>query len=377
MARYPLARRGRYLEIRRRPIPFSFWPTYRGARRYGLQSTLFVLDPWIAIRESIKKRCPETALTEALACLDQSEDFFRSASSSSILAAQPLQLYYSFLNVVKAYCLTVGLRPSYERAQHGLAERLTAGGSEYVDAYLEAYPSPAGGMANMFDEFHMALAGRRLARRSVFHLPHLLPQVLSGHRMWADAAGQTERFISVSEIHFEYDPASREIWVRTIFRPDDLSRLGVGHGQLVLQSGLSPNFRLVRDAQIPGAFVEAEQVTPVAYTGRPSDRLSDVASALKEQLWMTVGSAPPYRRYYVYLSPPAETCCRMHQLLSIYAISYYLGSITRYRPQDFRRILEGPFGARFEEFVTGQPMQFLYLLASLFAQKEITKPSIV
>jgi hypothetical protein len=74
------------------------------------------------------------------------------------------------------------------------------------------------------------------------------------------------------------------------------------------------------------------------------------------------------------LTEDAQT---LPQLLSIYAISYYLGSITRYRPHHFPAINDGAFGPRIQDFISGQPQQFLYLLASEFARREIAKPSIL
>ncbi|QZA77472.1 hypothetical protein K4H28_14485 [Deefgea tanakiae] len=63
-------------------------------------------------------------------------------------------------------------------------------------------------------------------------------------------------------------------------------------------------------------------------------------------------------------------------LLSIYARAYYFGSITRYRPHHYPSITDSAFGSRVQDFITGQPQQFLYLLASEFAKREIAKPSI-
>lgn len=98
---------------------------------------------------------------------------------------------------------------------------------------------------------------------------------------------------------------------------------------------------------------------------------------LKRRIWVTVNSSQPYRRYYAYLAPPAEQAEVLPQLLSIYAITYYLGSITRYRPQLFDTLLAESFGPRIEEFVSAQPMQFIYLMASEFAEQEITKPALI
>ena len=61
----------------------------------------------------------------------------------------------------------------------------------------------------------------------------------------------------------------------------------------------------------------------------------------------------------------------MPQLASVYALMFYLGSITRYRPQDFATVTE-PYAWLVSEFVETQPAQWLYLiLASHIAQTEV------
>jgi hypothetical protein len=92
---------------------------------------------------------------------------------------------------------------------------------------------------------------------------------------------------------------------------------------------------------------------------------------------MYVLTVPPYRRYYLYLCPEKEKGDILPQLASVYAIMYFLGTITRYRPQEFERMLRGALGAYILEFLASQPSQFLYLAASDFAQREITLPAIV
>lgn len=47
-------RSGTLVVVRQRPVPFSFWPMHRGTRRFGLQSSLFVRDPWTVIRAPCK-----------------------------------------------------------------------------------------------------------------------------------------------------------------------------------------------------------------------------------------------------------------------------------------------------------------------------------
>lgn len=297
------------------------------------------------------------------------------------MAARPLLLYYCFMNLTKAYALTVQQKPTFNQAQHGIAERIGTGGVELDDAYLEAYksPNPRTGALNLFDEFLEALSGTVLSANQNFHLKSLLPQILPGHRLWAEAANQTERFISLESIRLIESTKRKQIWLLLYLFADDLTRLGVSHKRLLQESQLAGKFREVKtERSVQGRrLICFEQTQPLAYSHRASDEVANLVADVKRFLWATVASVPPYRRYYVYLAPPAEHGEVLPQLLSIYAITYYLGSITRYRPQHFDVILKGSFGPRIEEFISGQPLQFIYLMASEFAEQEVTKPSIV
>lgn len=383
MAKPPAARAGARFEISRRPIPFSYWPARRGRRHHALQSLLFALDPWIVIRRAIEERCPEARQVEALSVLDQARDFHLASSQAGVTAAKPVLIYYCYMNLVKAFCLTKGAVVTFERAQHGLAESLTLGGNEYVDATLDAYPTPnRNGQRNNFADFLQVLTGRPLAAQISYPVPHVLPQILPGHRLWSQANQTRERFISAESVEFWHSKTNKQIWIRIYFSADDLSRLHVGRQALLNDSGLSQAFRLVRNDREKNGSIDNlvcfEQTTPTVYVGdHPADAINHLASSVKDNLWSTVSTVPPYRRYYVYLSPAAELGSRMPQLLSIYATSYYFGSITRYRPHHFDNLMASKWAARIQDFVEGQAPQFLYLMASEFCEQDVTQPSIL
>jgi hypothetical protein len=291
-------------------------------------------------------------------------------------------LYYCFMNLAKALALCTGTSLTFDRARHGLSENIKPGGVELIDAFLIATrsPSKSHGKLQVFDELFKTLFGKGLPKSSLnFDLSVLLPQVLPGHRLWADAKKAKERFISLHEVRFCMDKASRKVWLCLYLFSDDLARLEVTHTRLIQESGLAPSFREVKCTEHRDGrkLICLEQKKPRSYTSRPSDVIPELVGDITRNLWATVGASHPFRRYYVYLAPPAESSSVLPQLLSVYAITFYLGSITRYRPQHFDAILSGEFGSRIEEFISGQPSQFVYLMASEFAQKEITQPSIV
>lgn len=378
------ARTGERLRVNGKQIPYSFWPTKVGPRgNASLQTLLFSLDPWAIIDQTINTSCPEQSKSEALACLNQARDFFESAADAQRVSARPLTLYYCFMNLVKAFCLTKGTQVTFNKAQHGLAEKLKKPHErELTDAFLSAFPSPNGsGILQNFSEFMGALTGNGIAAPKDYDIPILLPQILPGHRLWAAASNKRERFVAIHDIRTYINKKTSDLWLSLYFVRDDLSRINVPINAFLKEADLQQDFSQVACSEDDGAkrqLICFQQNQPVVCTtNKPANFLQDLFDFIRNRLWATVATVPPYRRHYVYLRPPGETGQVLPQLLSIYALAYYLGSITRYRPHHFPSITSAAYGPRIQDFVTGQPQQFLYLLASEFAEREIAKPSIL
>jgi len=64
------------------------------------------------------------------------------------------------------------------------------------------------------------------------------------------------------------------------------------------------------------------------------------------------------------------------QLLSMYLIVFLLGSITRYQPHQFDRLLDTRYGAHLIGAVTEVPAQYIYLMASELLEREVTRASL-
>lgn len=355
---------------------------YRGTRRPGLQSYIFATNPWALISASIRERCPAVARDEALASIVQAESFYKAATEADVWAAKPLLTYYCLLNLVKAYGLTEALHQTFDKAQHGLTSMRHPGGDELTDSFLRAFPSPnpRNGDYQLFDEFLRVIRGNGLPGQADYPLAALLPQIVPGHRIWCDASRQRERFVSLESIEIMESRPRREIWLRLSVFADDLTRLGVTHATLMSEGDLNPRFREITSAvhEATGRrLLRFEEVVTTPYRGRAADQIQRLVSGFQNHLWATVLSVPPYRKYYLHLSPPAEAPQRLPQVISIYAIFYYLGSLTRYRPQYFDEVLQGAYGQQLQEILTNQPSQFLYLMASEFARREVTRAAIV
>lgn len=377
MSRLPAARKGSPLKIKDKPLSFSFWPVTRTTRRYGLQSHLYSTNPWALIAQSITKRCRSAARDEARACIAQAEFFFRSAVGTEDLASKPLPLYYSFMNVAKALALTAGIRASFDQARHGLADRIALGGKEWTDAFLEAHPQKVGKPPNVFDDFLCALGCPRLTTVLQLHVTALAPQLLPGHRIWCGAADERERFVPLQALPFLHSSGSKGIWALIQLRAEDLSRLELSRKQLLKEARALALFREVTREDAPADTITLELKEPVDYTGRPSDRVAELVRRIRPLLWATATTVDPYRHYYLYCAPSGQHPQVLPQLASIYAMAFYLGSITRYRPQHFRSILESPVGGFVQEVLASQPTQFLYLVASEFAARDVVRAPLV
>ncbi|MCC6163670.1 MAG: hypothetical protein IT182_10010 [Acidobacteria bacterium] len=320
------------------------------------------------------------ARDEALSSLEQAEFFYRSAVGVREWAAKPLPLYYSFMNLAKAFALTQGVRTTFDRAQHGVSEQLPPGGKELQDASLEVHPSPGNRGPNLFADFGAALGASPIATKTSYQVPLLLPQIVPGHRIWCDAAGADERFFAIDSIPFNHSATPKQLWATFRILEDDLDRVGKTRKELLKETRLKGAFREIEgcDDNVSGKFaVQLEQIAPMPYSGRTADKLAALVATLRPYIWSTVTSIRPFRRYYLYASPVAEHASLLPQALSIYAIAYYLGSITRYRPQHFARILAGSFGEFIQEFLTSQPSQFVYLMASDFAKRDVARAPLV
>ncbi|MDA8093088.1 MAG: YaaC family protein [Betaproteobacteria bacterium] len=382
----PQPRAGEILRIKDRPLEFSFWPMERTTRRYGLGTRIFATDPWTVIRHSTERRCLTSTRSAALAFLEQAEDFYR-AAESGVKAAKPVLLYYCYMNLAKAFLLACRQRGDVNNARHGLLEKLDPppNNIELVNAFLNAVQTAPLGAAGQplqnFDELFLAISGVSIMGPKRYDLKYLMPQIVPGHRLWVEGDGNnnTERFVSIEEIEFCKDAATKEIWLRLYLFRDDLKRVNLGHQEVLNRSRLAVLFREVQcnEKRDRRPLVCFEQLQPITYTHRPSDKVPVLIEGVRHLLWRTVLSTRPYRKYYIYPAPTGEHGQVVPQILSIYAITYYLGSIVRYRPHHFDKIVAGPYGPFIEAFLNDQPLQFIYLMASEFAEKEVTKAGIV
>ena len=377
-------RSGVELKANRRAVPFSIWPVAtNNVHRSPVQSLLFAIDPWLIMKRSIAEQIDDQDTeNEALSYIDQASDFYKSALQSQLDAAKPVQLYYSYLNIVKAFILCRGNQQTMPKIRHGISESIPQGGDEFTDAYIEIWKSPDSQMRlQAFDEFLQALNCPQFPNGYKIPIIDLVPQILPGHRLWAAATGEKERFLSLQRVQFTQNANSKRkrLWLRLYLYRDDLPRLGHTQKDVLDHSLAGRDFHIVKCTESIDnrELICFEQTRSVPYNRHGVDLAASLSERIRNRLWVTVASNSPYRRYYLYICPPFSQSYLLPQLASIYALTFYLGSVTRYRPTVFQSLLKDAYGPRIGEFISGQPAQFIYLMASEFAKRDVTQPAIV
>jgi hypothetical protein len=370
------AKDGLHLQVSHQNVQFSFWPTVKGTRRSKLQSRVFTSDPWALMAEGIADICPKNSREAAHAFRIQAEDFYDAAIANGTrnIGAKPLLLYYSFLNLSKAFLLTWGRSNPIDRPGHGISEKARI--TQVEGIRLSVYPTSAR-KPQIFDQMMKALTGVGLAFPHSYRLGYLLPQILFGHRVWCAAAKERERFLPVENIEYVDNRDNRDVWIRMHFKKEELSRVGLTQEEALVRSKANRKWRFVKlDEAQNDEYLCLEQVDSVSYTHRPSDVLNEITERVRPYLWTSVLLHPPYRKYYLYLSPRNERASVLPQLLSMYLVIFLLGSITRYQPHQFDRLLDTQYGAHLIGCMTEIPTQYIYLMASELLKREVTRASL-
>jgi hypothetical protein len=364
------ARAGTRVVVRKQAVPFSYWPMRKTNRRWGLHSMVYATDPWPVISASLRHQCSASTLPSAESFVRQAREYFRAAENATAIETKPVLYYYSFLNLAKAFALARGQAALVGAVQHGLSDRGAA--SSLAAAEVLAFKSTST-KTNAFYELHEALGWDPSAFPSIMRVGELMSQILVGHRLWREASGGRERFIQVEEVHLLHDAKKRQLWGAIDLTAAAIRRRSRSFANIRDEGGMASDWVV---AQPPDASMRRfEQKSPVTYGHRSSDNVMDVIDSLRPVLWRTITSTEPYRRYYLYLSPPSEV--RLDQLLSTYALMYYLGSLTRYRPLELLSAIDGPYGEFLHEFLAAQPQQFVFAIASEFLQREVSRAGVV
>src|SRR4051794_24292727 len=144
-------------------------------------------------QSAIAAKLGDDSTKEALAFLEQGEDFYATARGRT--AAHPLLHYYAMLNVGKALLRTRAFPHPLERAHHGLQDQ-SAGVADPKLVTIKAM-GPSTTNPRVSRELLAVLGYTPPATGTVYLASDLMAQVVVGHRLWREATGESERFLVV------------------------------------------------------------------------------------------------------------------------------------------------------------------------------------
>jgi hypothetical protein len=177
-----------------------------------------------------------------------------------------------------------------------------------------------------------------------------------------------ERLYVIHDAQFRYDHGKRElwviIWVRRSEFPDSRSL-----GQLRSRSYFSGFFAQVEADEDHKGCVPFES-KPVSYGRSPHEALPEIGRKCTTAGVVSILTPNGYRYYLSNFQPTIRVC----QLLASYMAMFYFGSVARYRPAEYEKMLAGRFGWAIEEFLATQAHQFVYLAANALLKSEVVAP---
>lgn len=331
-------------------------------------------DIWEFLRHECGSKLPAEKTKMAFSFIEQAYDFYE-ATKNPRIGSKSLLYYYSFLNLVKAFLLVKKIKiPNVLR--HGISDpkanvrlKLT------LSTQVVSCDGCAQDHSKLFPEFLKVLNTN--VQHRTHKLKELLQQVPGIHRSYCEITRSRPSFLPIKSIDVLKTKQS-QIFIRLKFSSNDkdvdatLPIVRKRRAFKTLFTQVSAQRR--RNGRIIPIMNEKWYQSKL-YDGKKrkvNTGYQDISKAMcKIGLWNIL--TRDGQRFYFSSISPANI---MPSLGSIYAIMFYLGSITRYKPYDFDKIFKGKYAWLVAEFFKTQPMQFIYGLAGQMANVEVA-PTLV
>jgi hypothetical protein len=299
----------------------------------------------------------------SLAYLDQARDFYEAASNPR-LGSKPLLYYYAFLNLAK-FALIVRGTPLPQKIQHGISDpRANSKQQIKFSGQRVQWTGRAQDRSELFPEF-LAMLNDGIVSHGSASIKALLRQIPTIQRTYCHVTDEPNAFMPLRDVVLLH--ADGEIWARFCIRSSDarLEKILERIGRRQSFKRLLTRVRSDSDAEV---WFETDSVPGVK---RGID--NGIRTLAKKLAPLGVGAILTGNGYRLYLSdvPPSQ---RLPQLAAVYGVMFYLGSITRYRPHEFERLIHGGESWLIGEYFSTQPTQFIHILCSFLAGRVVHKP---
>jgi hypothetical protein len=341
-----------------RDAPTGF-PIYVSKR----QPRIVTADVWAYLTHASRELLPKTEAVQAAAFVDQAFEFFEAARNPRI-GSRPLLFYYSFLNLAKVFLL-VRRVPMAVAPLHGIRDpRENVKGKLYLEGQRVRLEAREAGQTKIFPEFVIALGGAVGKRRNVEVLS-LFRQIPGIHRTFCRVSRRKASFLPVAR--FEVLSHEGRVFARMALRRNDAD-VRVTIAGVRSRQKFKRVFEQVRSEEGNEYWFETGEVAGA--TKARDQAIKQIAERIQNVGVWSIMTREGYRYYLGDVAPAGV----LPPLASIYATMFYLGSVTRYKPYDFDRMVSRRYAWLISEFLRTQPSQFLYCLASHIAGIDVVPP---
>ncbi|SHJ59829.1 YaaC family protein [Aquimarina spongiae] len=311
----------------------------------GHERKLIISDVWAFWDYVIKKKNIDKKFL--LSLLEQAKNFYNAAESAP-LNTKPLLFYYSFLNLSK---IVLNLEHNYGQHihyLHGISER---NNNSFRRSGVTLQPIEKDKI-KVASELYRLFNGVTIDTNTTINLKNLLSHCVGIHRAYSEIYRVSESFCKLSNVLYFKD--GKEIGIKAKVQCDG---------------------RDITSLKKLGYHIEKEEGIPYLIESLNIDKYSPTRQdyyALSQQLihkgvWYYVGDDG----YKMYISKQKQH--RYPTEMIIYWTIFYLGSITRYRPNLFKEIFNDMEQWLMSEFLTTQPKQFLYLTTAKMLGQKVLK----
>lgn len=311
-------------------------------------SDLWALLDYI-IKQFVKYKNRDTK--EFLLSLHEQAKYFYQAAEVAPVKSQPLLFYYSFLNLAKAYlCIVQGMSPDNEY-MHGISTSVNRHTSIQT-AEVTVKPLLDSGRASVA---HLLLSsfGDQISfmTATTLSIKECLASCIGIHRTFCETYNEQETFVRLIDPKC-YREGKRLEFVATLKKCDAATVA------ILISQGMD-----VRSVE--GKYEFHQELVKPGYNIRKQDWI-DLSSVLLSKGLRAYTDGNEYRMYL-----PLSAKVPVSSTSVIYAVMFFLGSVTRYHPYFFDSLMDEKEQWLISEFLNTQPRQFLYYLISYMVGKPI------
>lgn len=345
------------------PIKYSFplFTKYDSTDYLIKHDHIRVSDIWsfwqYIIKRYEKKYSGEKMFLQTL--LDQAK-YFYSAAESAPIKSQPLLYYYSFLNLVKVI-INVNKLNAYGsniEYNHGVDSCKIQKGDSLKNLYIEI--KGLGGRMLSVDYTFMTQMGDQITtppRHKIF-IEEMLKSCIGIHQTYCETSNCKENFFQVDNLKLYRDGCKL------------YSKFKIINCNTQIQTSLrSVGYNVIAECDEEGnnTYYWQEEKLMLHYNPTKWDYYN-LASTIREKgIWYYTDG----EKYRTYIS---TNPLHISSESIIYNLMFFFGSITRYHPYMFEKLLSDRQMWLITEFLKTQPMQFLHIVTSKTIECAILKP---